>query len=64
MAAEVLKVVCAWCQRTVTAAPVGAHVTHTICPSCVASVARLTEDKTHPATLNPPPDSFGDALKD
>ena len=62
MAAEVLTVVCAWCQRTVTAAPPGAHVTHTICPSCVDRTARLSDDD--PAELNPSPDYFGDAFKD
>ncbi len=30
-----LIVVCAWCKRTITDAPAGAAVTHTICPSCV-----------------------------
>jgi hypothetical protein len=64
MAAEVLRVVCAWCQRTVTAAPAGAYTTHTICPSCVAGIARLSEGKTDPAALKPSPDSLGDVFKD
>ena len=34
MAAQVFAVVCAWCNRTVQAAPSGSGVTHTICPSC------------------------------
>jgi hypothetical protein len=35
MNAQIFAVVCAWCQRTVTPAPSGAAVTHTICASCV-----------------------------
>jgi hypothetical protein len=31
---EPLVAVCAWCQRTVTAARAGARVTHTMCEAC------------------------------
>ena len=65
MAAEVLTVVCAWCQRIVTAAPAGAGVTHTICPSCVDRTL-LGADETDPSRLSPPPDHdyFGDPFED
>jgi hypothetical protein len=32
---RLLVVVCAWCNRVVSAAPAGAEITHTICPSCL-----------------------------
>jgi hypothetical protein len=38
MAARVLTVVCAWCRWVVTAPPSAAGVTHTICPTCLASM--------------------------
>ena len=63
MAAEVLTVVCAWCQRTIAAAPAGAHVTHTICQSCLDRTAQLNDGETDPAALSPPPDYFGNAFK-
>jgi len=34
MAAKDFAVVCAWCHRTIQAAPSDSAVTHTICPSC------------------------------
>ena len=63
MAAEVLTVVCAWCQRVITAAPAGTRVTHTICQSCLDRTAQLGDGETDPMVLNPPPDYFGDAFK-
>ena len=42
MDAQVFAVVCAWCKRTVTPAPSGAAVTHTICSTC------LDKTLTHP----------------
>jgi hypothetical protein len=55
MATPTLAVVCAWCNRVVTPAPAGAHVTHTICPSCMewAFVHRTTAM---------PPEKSGDSL--
>ncbi|MBW8866563.1 MAG: hypothetical protein JF610_04390 [Acidobacteria bacterium] len=35
MAARVLTVVCAWCRCVVTAPPLAAGITHTICPTCL-----------------------------
>jgi hypothetical protein len=35
MAAQILTVVCAWCNRTIVYGPKTAAITHTICPSCV-----------------------------
>jgi len=35
MGTQVLAVVCAWCNRVITTAPVGSSVTHTICSSCL-----------------------------
>jgi hypothetical protein len=35
MATQALTIVCAWCNRVITAAPSGTPVTHTICPTCV-----------------------------
>ena len=35
MATRVLAVVCAWCNRVITTAPVGSSVSHTICQSCL-----------------------------
>ena len=34
MAAQILTVVCAWCDRIVTHGPPNAMTTHTICPEC------------------------------
>jgi hypothetical protein len=41
MTGRVLTVVCAWCQCIVTAPPSAAGVTHTICPTCLATVFEL-----------------------
>jgi hypothetical protein len=38
MAARVLTVVCAWCRCVVTAPPSAKGITHTICPTCLASI--------------------------
>ena len=38
MDARVLTVVCAWCRSIVTAPPSAAGITHTICPTCLASL--------------------------
>jgi len=35
MGARVFTVVCAWCNRTITAGATSTPVTHTICPSCI-----------------------------
>lgn len=35
MAAQTSAVVCIWCNRTISAAPAGAPVSHTICSTCV-----------------------------
>jgi hypothetical protein len=35
LAAQAFSVVCAWCNRTVQAAPAGSRITHTICQACV-----------------------------
>ena len=35
MGQRLLVVVCAWCNRVISTAPVGSGVTHTICPSCL-----------------------------
>jgi hypothetical protein len=44
MGAVAYAVVCAWCNRKMTAAPHGAPVTHTICPSCLEwSIAHPAE---------------------
>jgi hypothetical protein len=48
MAVQRLSVVCAWCNRLVTAAPAGAALTHTICPSC------LDWAVAHPASRSTP----------
>ena len=48
-----LVVVCAWCKRTISAAPAapaGSAVTHTICPSCVEWAM------AHPLEIPPAPD--------
>jgi hypothetical protein len=63
--AEVLAVVCAWCNRVVTPGPSGTHVTHTICPACID---RMVEQPNLPpgrvsAGAMLPPDYFGDAFK-
>jgi hypothetical protein len=48
MASQVLSVVCAWCNRSVSTAPAGAGVTHTICPSCLDwAVAHPTAQPGH-----------------
>ena len=38
MASRVLTVVCAWCRCVVTAPPSAAGITHTICPTCLATL--------------------------
>ena len=38
MTDRTLMVVCAWCQCVMTAPPSAAGVTHTICPTCLASM--------------------------
>jgi hypothetical protein len=35
MGTRTLAVVCAWCNRVITTAPVGASVSHTICQECL-----------------------------
>ena len=35
VAAQILTVVCAWCNRTLVRGPHAAAVTHTICPKCI-----------------------------
>jgi hypothetical protein len=47
MPAPRLSVVCAWCNRVVARAPLGAAVTHTICPACVDWA--VTNPASHPA---------------
>lgn len=66
VAAPVLKVVCAWCNRIVTAAPRGAPVSHTICQRCldwaiVHPTVRsgFNADGSHVIL---PPDYFGDGF--
>jgi hypothetical protein len=63
MAAEILTVICAWCQRIVTAAPPGSCVTHTICQSCLDRTARMSEPDNGLAIFETPSDYFGDAFK-
>jgi len=47
MAARMLTVVCAWCNRTMTAAATGAPVTHSICPPCLEwSIAHRRRSST------------------
>jgi len=56
MAARMLTVVCAWCNRTMTAAATGAPVTHSICPPCLEwSIAHPTQIVHHL-----PSESLGD----
>jgi hypothetical protein len=38
IAVRVLTVVCAWCRSVVAAPPSAAGITHTICPTCFASM--------------------------
>ena len=47
MAARALTVVCAWCRCVVTAPPSAAGITHTICPTCLASM--FDQPPTEPA---------------
>jgi len=52
MAARVLTVVCAWCRSVVTAPPSAVGITHTICPTCLASMFEqlATEQAACPGT--------------
>jgi hypothetical protein len=66
MAAQILTVVCAWCNRTVVRGPQNAAITHTICPSCVAWTMECRSDPdaffnkiANLGVLNPPSDYFG-----
>jgi hypothetical protein len=63
MAANGLTVVCAWCERVVTAASNGAGITHTICPSCLDRTLTSGDGSSVPIVLLPPPGYFGDAFK-
>lgn len=47
MAAQLLSVVCAWCNRVVKSAPAGSGVTHTICPACLDYA--VAHPASHPA---------------
>jgi hypothetical protein len=68
MATQILKVVCAWCNRVVTMAPKGTAVTHTICPTCLdftiarrSGIACDASSSMEPVRL--PVGYFGDAFK-
>lgn len=68
MAEYSLKVVCAWCNRVVIMAPMGASVTHTICPTCLDFTITHRSGSTHDASVSVehvhlPADYFGDAFK-
>lgn len=68
MAAQSLKVVCAWCNRVVTMAPQGASVTHTICPTCLDLTIAHRSGIAHDASssmdhVRPPVGYFGDAFR-
>jgi hypothetical protein len=54
MAAQILTVICAWCNRTVVRGPQNAAITHTICPSCVAWTMDCRSD----------PDAYFDRISD
>ena len=64
--AEVFAVVCAWCNRVVTAASAGTLVTHTICPDCLARTIAPPSLETEASASDSAllsPDDFGDAFK-
>jgi hypothetical protein len=69
MAADALMIVCAWCHRVIKAAPRGASVTHTICPSCLewtmTHPSAVIEGDQTPAFEQPssPADYLGDPFK-
>jgi hypothetical protein len=68
MAEHSLKVVCAWCNRVVIAAPMGTPVTHTICPVCLDFTIARRSGTAHDASVSVdhvrlPADYFGDTFK-
>ena len=66
MAAELLTVICAWCNQTVTAGPAGAPVTHTICGSCLERMGTHPDVVLEAEIARPPPPFgyFGEAFKE
>ena len=65
MADEPYAVVCAWCNRIVNAPARRTPVTHTICPSCLERALEQQSGgaTSHPASLNPHPDYFGNVVR-
>ena len=57
MAAQLLVIVCAWCNRVMATAPSGTPITHTICPACLEWAI------THPSHVPLPAGCTGHALK-
>ena len=54
-----LKIVCAWCGKTVKDGVKGAPVSHLICPPCYEKEMRILDEKLGPKNVPPDPRTGG-----